>query len=225
VRSTLRSVLTVFVVCSLFVIRVPIVGAADQVTKAPATPAQVFKTILVMVPWADLVHAAIQAASTSQSADSKTVTLDYIKDDAKLLVAEAQVSTQVTKWQEESYGSITIKTDVVSRVTYAVDLKKVTLHWDNEKKAVVVAIPKIQVDSIEYKTWEPTVSYTRVRKWFASDTRAALEAQTRETVKSEVRKEAEKYLTDVRVKYLTDLQVTAENRMKELSPTTKIVFE
>lgn len=223
-RSTLRYVLTVFVVCNLAAIRVPVVSAADVAAKPKVTPT-VVKTILVMVPWADLAHAAIQATIPSQSADSKTVTLDYIKDDAKLLVAEAQLSTQVTKWQEESYGSITIKTDVVSRVTYAVELKKVNLRWDDEKKAVVVAIPDIQVDSIEYKAWEPTVSYTRLRKWFASDTRAALEAQTRETVKSEVRKEAEKYLVDVRVKYLTDLRVTAEERMKELSPTTKIVFE
>ncbi len=224
-RSTLRCVLTVFVVCSLGVIRLPVVSAADVAAKPQVTPTHVVKTILVMVPWADLAHAAIEAASPSQSADSKTVTLDYIKDDAKLLVAEAQVRTQVSKWQEESYGSITIKTDVVSRVTYSVDLKKVNLRWDDEKKAVVVAIPDIQVDSIEYKSWEPTVSYTRLRKWFASDTRAALEAQTRETVKSEVRKEAEKYLTDVRVKYLTDLRVTAEERLKELSPATKLVFE
>ena len=224
-RSTFRCVLTVFVMCSLSAIRVPVVSAADKVIKPSVTPAQVFKTILVMVPWADLAHAAMQAASSSQSADSKTVTLDYIKDDAKLLVAEAQVSTSVTKWQEESYGSITIKTDVISRVTYAVDLKKVKLHWDSKKKVVVVTIPEIQVDSIEYKKWDPTVSYTRLRKWFASDTRAALEAQTRATVKSEVRKEAEKYLTDVRVKYLTDLRIAAEKQMKELSPTTKIVFE
>jgi|GEM_PF-2374907 len=178
-----------------------------------------------MVPWADLAHAAMRAVDQPQSAESRTVTLDHLKEDAKLLVAEAQISTQVMKWQEESYGSITIKTDVVSRVTYAVDLKKVKLRWDEEKKVVVVALPDIQVDSIEYKQWDPTVSYTRARKWFASDTRAALEAQIRETVKAEVRKEAEKYLTDVRLKYLTALRLAAKERIKDLSPNVEIAFE
>ena len=81
------------------------------------------------------------------------------------------------------------------------------------------------MDAIEYISWDTDVSLARVRKWFSSDTRAALEAAIRADVKAEARQEAEKYLAQVRMACLEAIRVAAQKQLKELSPGIKVVFE
>lgn len=183
------------------------------------------KTILTMVPWGSITDAVIRASKESQSGESRSVSLNHLEGVAKLIVAEAEVTNQVTKWQEATYGSITMKTDVVSRVTYSIDLSKVRTRMDKDRKAVVVTLPPVQVDSIEHTKWDTHVTFTRVRKFFSSDTRAALEATTRSAVKADARKEAEKYLFEVRAKYLEAIRKASEKKLADVSTEVRVVFE
>lgn len=215
---TITAILVGSLSCTLFAV-------AQKLPVQNAIVGQAIKPILVMVPWGAIYEAAIRLSNEPASTKFKSASLLNINGIAKLIVAESQVNSQVMKEQKATYGTITMKTDVISRVTYAVNLKDSEVRFDKNKNAIVVSFPPVEVDSVEHKEYKSDVSFTRLRKWFSSDTRAALEATTRDSVNSNVNNEAKNSLKEVREKYLQAIRLAAKEQLKDLPSNIQLVFE
>ena len=202
----------------------PINPKSAQSPVVAAVPVIAIPILIEAIPW-DKFIAAVKEAFKSREVTAWKVVMDSLKAERKVLIGETTLNTEIVKWHEAWYGSITMKTKVKYRAKYASDLRDVKLAWDDTQNTVTIVLPETRVESVEQMEFVQDVSYSRVRILFAAHTREALANATRRQARTESKKEAEKHIAKIRAEGIAALQSALEEKLQHVKPGIKVIVE
>jgi len=181
--------------------------------------------ILMKAPFWDKFIEAVKDAFKSKEVTAWKVVLDSLKVEQKVLIGETTLNTEIIKWHEAWYGSITMKTNVKYLAKYTSDMRDVSLSWDASRNTITIVLPETIVESVEQTEFVQDVSYSRLRIFFAAYTREALANATRQVARAESKRVAEEQIAEIRADGVAALQSVLEEKLQQVKPGITVIVK